>query len=124
MSNARSPISFIATKDARRARVFYEERLGLQLIETSPYALVFRDGSQMLRVQIVSDFEPSSYTAHGWQVTEIETEIKELTAKGIVFLKFEHLAQDAWGIWTTPEGAKIAWLKDPCGNILSLTQFK
>jgi predicted enzyme related to lactoylglutathione lyase len=31
--------------------------------------------------------------------------------------------QDAEGIWTAPGGAKIAWFKDPDGNILSLTQF-
>jgi hypothetical protein len=27
------------------------------------------------------------------------------------------------GIWTTPDGTKIAWFKDPDGNLLSLTQF-
>ena len=33
------------------------------------------------------------------------------------------LQQDVRGIWTSPDGAKIAWFKDPNGNILSLTEF-
>jgi len=54
----------------------------------------------------------------------IEEEIEDLSAKGLVFLKFTQMDQDPSGIWTTPDGHKIAWFKDPSGNTLSLTQFK
>ncbi len=30
--------------------------------------------------------------------------------------------QDELGIWTAPSGAKVAWFKDPDGNILSLSE--
>jgi predicted enzyme related to lactoylglutathione lyase len=31
---------------------------------------------------------------------------------------------DPHGIWTAPGGARIAWFKDPDGNVLSLTEFQ
>ena len=77
----------------------------------------------MLRIQIVKDLEPASYTAHGWQVDDIDDEIETLAKKGVEFLIFDGLDQNDVGIWTTPDGAKIAWFKDPSGNTLSLTQF-
>ena len=103
--------------------MFYRDILGLTLIEQSPYALVFEDQGQMLRVQIVKDALPVGYTVHGWQVSDIAAEIESLAAKGVVFQGFDHLDQDDLGVWTTPDGNKIAWFKDPSGNILSLTEF-
>lgn len=119
----RLPISFIATSDPAAARAFYETVLGLNLIETSPYALVFMDGPNMLRVQIVPDHTPPPYTVHGWQVGDIAHEVQALAAKGIPMQTFEQLNQDDLGIWTTAERSKIAWFKDPSGNILSFTQI-
>jgi hypothetical protein len=37
-------------------------------------------------------------------------------------LKFSGLTQDESGIWIAPGGAKVAWFKDPDGNILSISQ--
>ena len=51
-----------------------------------------------------------------------ESEIAALSAKGVTFQKCAHLPQNDQGVWTTPDGAKIAWFTDPSGNILSLTQ--
>lgn len=119
----RHPICFLATAQPEAARIFYSETLGLSLSEASPYALVFMDGDIMLRIQIVPDVAPAPYTAHGWQVDNIAAEVRELDAKDVTFLQFDGLPQDADGVWTTPDGAKIAWFKDPCGNILSLTEI-
>ena len=123
MANPRRPISFVATLEPEKAKAFYGAVLGLELIEESPYALAFADGENMLRVQIVAELSPASYTVHGWQVTGIAREIEELASKGVAFLSFDQLPQDALGIWTTPDGNKIAWFKDPSGNILSLTEY-
>ena len=123
MTKSRRPISFVATLDPEKAKTFYGEAMGLELLETSPYALVFSDGTNMLRVQIVTELCPALHTAHGWQVTNIEREIEELASKGVAFLTFDQLGQNASGVWTSPDGHKIAWLKDPSGNILSLTEF-
>lgn len=77
----------------------------------------------MLRVQIVAQLRPAAHTVHGWQVSDIHKEIESLAAKGVAFLAFDQLGQDEHGVWTTPDGSKIAWFKDPDGNTLSLTQF-
>jgi len=118
----RQPISFIASDRPKEAQAFYTDILGLALLETSPFALVFADGHQVLRVQIVADMTPAPYTAHGWQVTDIMAEIATLTAKGVTFLRFDKMPQDAQGVWNTPDAHMIAWFNDPRGNILSLTQ--
>lgn len=123
MTPSRVPISFIATTKPEMAKTFYGDILGLVLREQSPYALVFGDGANMLRVQIVAELTPASHTVHGWQVTDLDREIADLTDKGVAFLKFDQLPQDASGIWTSPDGHKIAWFKDPSGNILSMTQY-
>lgn len=123
VKNSRRPISFVAALEPEKAAIFYGEVLGLELTERSPYALVFYDGENMLRVQIVAELNPASHTVHGWRVADIEREIEELASKDVVFLAFDQLEQDTSGIWTTPDGHKIAWFKDPSGNILSLTQF-
>jgi len=117
------PISFIATTKPEKAKDFYGSALGLKLIEESPYALVFLDGEHMLRVQVVPELKPAGFTVHGWQVEDIEAEIERLSSKGVQFEVFEQLPQDNLGVWTTPDGSKIAWFKDPSGNTLSLTQF-
>jgi len=110
MQQHREPVSFIATDKPEAAQA----------------ALVFLDGSpdrnHVLRVQITPQFQPAPFTAHGWRVSDIAREIEALSAKGVAFLRFDQLPQDALGIWTAPDGSKIAWLADPSGNILSLTE--
>lgn len=123
MTATRQPVSFLATHAPDLAEPFYRDVLGLKLKETSPYALVFEDGDHPLRIQIVQGFKPAPHTVYGWQVPDMSAEVKALQAKGISLVSFDHLDQDATGIWTTPQGHKIAWFKDPSGNILSLTQY-
>lgn len=119
----RHPVSFLATTKPDEAKLFYGGILGLRLIEDSPYALVFAQGDHTLRVQIVGQLSPAQHTVHGWVVSEIEDEVTELASKGVVFQTFSSLEQSDSGIWTSPDGNKIAWFHDPCGNILSLTQY-
>ena len=116
------PISFLATAQPEKARAFYAEVIGLPLTETSAFALIFDNHGTMLRIQIVPEVTVAPYTAHGWQVPDIATEMTRLRDMGVAFLTFDALPQDANGVWTTPDGAKIAWFKDPCGNTLSLTE--
>lgn len=120
----RQPVSFLATSNPSMARTFYETIMGLTHVETTPFALVFKDGAHSLRVQIVDHHTPPPYTVYGWQVTNISQQITGLNAKGVSIKTFDHLDQDDLGIWSTPNGDQIAWFKDPSGNILSLTEFK
>jgi catechol 2,3-dioxygenase-like lactoylglutathione lyase family enzyme len=61
-------------------------------------------------------------TVLGWQVPDITATVRELEQAGVKFERFEQLKQDALGIWTTPTGSKVAWFKDPDGNILSISE--
>ena len=119
----RTPISFIATDAPEAAEGFYRDVLGLRLVEASPFALVFDEHGMMLRVQIVEALEPVAYTVHGWQVADIAAEMARLGARGVVFEHFGLPGQEESGVWPSPAGAKIAWFKDPSGNVLSLTEF-
>jgi catechol 2,3-dioxygenase-like lactoylglutathione lyase family enzyme len=120
-----SPIvAFSATADAEKAKAFYRDKLGLKLVSDEAFALVFDAAGTMLRVQRVKEVLSGKYTALGWHVADIDSKVDELTKAGVHFENYGMPGQDAKGIWTPPgSNAKVAWFKDPDGNILSLTQF-
>jgi len=119
-----TPILFLATADAGRARNFYERVLGLAFVADEPPALVFRVGKSMLRIQKVERVHAAPYTALGWAVSDIRKTVQKLRAAGVVFQRYEGLNQGDDGIWSAPSGALVAWFQDPDGHVLSLTQFK
>ncbi len=116
-------IAFVATTDPVRAREFYAGVLGLRLVADVPAALVFDAHGTMLRIAKVQTLSPARHTVLGWKVVNVAGAAERLAAGGVVFERFPGLDQDERGIWTSPDGAKIAWFKDPSGNILSLTEF-
>jgi catechol 2,3-dioxygenase-like lactoylglutathione lyase family enzyme len=116
-------VAFAATSDPERAKQFYRDTLGLRLVaEQLPYALVFDAHGTTIRVQIVSKVVPSGYTILGWQVKDITTAAKALLEAGVRFERYPGMEQDELGIWSSAGGAKVAWFKDPDGNILSIGQ--
>jgi catechol 2,3-dioxygenase-like lactoylglutathione lyase family enzyme len=116
-------VAFVSSADLRRARAFYEQALGLRLIEQNNFACVFDANGTMLRVTAVAEVARPGYTVLGWRVADIAAMVRGLTAKGIGFLRYYGMDQDENGIWTTPGGDQVAWFADPDGNVLSLTQF-
>jgi catechol 2,3-dioxygenase-like lactoylglutathione lyase family enzyme len=117
-------VAFVATCDAERARKFYGDTLGLRLVlDQLPFALVFDVGGTMLRVTPAKELHPAGYTVLGWQVQDIVHAAKALEEAGVRFERYPGLEQDELGVWTAPgSAAKVAWFKDPDGNILSITQ--
>jgi hypothetical protein len=71
----------------------------------------------------VEKFEPTCFTVLGWIVSDIAKEIRALKKCGVKFKRYDWMEQDELGVWVSPDGAKIAWFKDPDGNTLSLTEF-
>jgi len=116
--------AFLATTDGEKTKQFYEGILGLRLVSEDPFALVFDANGTTLRIQRVQTFTPHSFTALGWEVPDIATAVGALTDVSIQFEVFPGMGQDALGIWTAPSGARVAWFKDPEGNLLSLTQHE
>ena len=115
--------AFIATSKPDEARAFYENVLGLTLLSDEQYAIVFDANGTTLRVQKAGNFTPQQFTALGWHVDDIEATMSALRAKGVIFEEFPWMPEGSNGIMTFPEGARVAWFKDPDGNLLSIDQY-
>jgi catechol 2,3-dioxygenase-like lactoylglutathione lyase family enzyme len=118
-------VAFVPTRNPERARAFYEHVLGLEFVSEDPFALVFNANGVTVRVADVSsvrDFRPASFTILGWQVPSAEATVRDLQARGVTFERFPGMQQSQMGIWASPNGAKVAWFKDPDGNVLSVTE--
>lgn len=116
-------MAFVSTADAGKARPFYEEVLGLTVTRTDPYGIQFDANGVRLRMSFVNGLKPASYSILCWVVADIGSMLAALAARGVVFEKYDGLAQEESGIWSAPDGTKVAWFKDPDGNVLSLAQF-
>jgi catechol 2,3-dioxygenase-like lactoylglutathione lyase family enzyme len=116
-------IAFAPTTDPARARRFYGETLGLALVAHTEFALVFDAHGTMLRISDVHELAPAEHTILGWRVSDIVETVRGLAKAGVAFASYPWLNQDQLGVWTSPDGSRVAWFKDPDGNTLSLTQF-
>ena len=114
-------VAFVPTKNQPQARSFYEGTLGLTFISEDPFALVLDANGVRIRVANVPDFKPAQFTILGWQVSDIEKVVTELQGKGIAFEQYGFNGQDDRGIWSAPGGSKVAWFRDPDGNVLSVS---
>jgi len=123
MLGAMKVMTFVPTRNSEAARSFYEKILGLRFVSDDRFALVFDANGIMLCVTRAPEFKPHPFTILGWEVPDIGTAVAELKKKGVNFEKFGLPGQDEHGIWSAPGGARVAWFKDPDGNVLSLTQF-
>jgi catechol 2,3-dioxygenase-like lactoylglutathione lyase family enzyme len=116
-------IAFIPTRNGDAARVFYETKVGLRFISEDQFAVVFQSGVNIVRIARTGSFTPAPYTILGWESSDIERDVREMSARGVTFERYDYMGpQDELGIWTAPGGAKVAWFKDPDGNTLSISQ--
>jgi catechol 2,3-dioxygenase-like lactoylglutathione lyase family enzyme len=116
-------VAFVPTTDAEKARSFYEGVLGLRFVKDDGFAMVLDANGIMIRVvKAGEDFAPAKFTILGWQVSNIDEVVRALQAKGVHFEIFGFFKQDELGIWTAPTEDKVAWFKDPDGNVLSVSQ--
>jgi catechol 2,3-dioxygenase-like lactoylglutathione lyase family enzyme len=115
-------IGFVPTTDSSRSREFYEGRLGFKFVSDDQFALVMQASESMIRIVKGAKFTPAQYTVMGWELIDIDAMVKWLTGRGVTFEKYPFVQDQKLGIWTTPNGDKVAWFKDPDGNVLSLSQ--
>ena len=122
MLGSKRLIAFIPTVKPAEAKAFYQDVLGLRFIREDQVAVVFDANGTMLRITIVPEFTPYPFTVAGWSVPNIEEIVTALAEKGIAFERYSFMEQDSLGIWTSSAGTKVAWFKDPDGNLLSVSQ--
>ena len=115
-------VAFAITTNPARTIEFYEGKLGLRFLSQDNFAVVFDSNGNILRMAIAKEHAPPKYTVVGWQVSEIETVVAALVDAGVKMNHYGFPTQDALGIWTTPDGSKVAWFHDPDGNVLSVSQ--
>ncbi len=115
-------MGFLPTADAERARRFYEGVLGMRFVSDDQFALVMQARETTVRLVRSGVFTPQPFTVMGWQVEGISGVVERLSAAGAEMLRFDLPGQGEDGIWAAPGGAKVAWFKDPDGNVLSVSE--
>ena len=124
LANSRA-VAFATVVDLDRARAFYEGVLGLTILSQDVFAVMAEAGGVTLRISKAPALIPQPFTVVGFDVEDIDAIVDGLTARGVVFERYPFFgpAQDARGVWTAPGGAKVAWFKDPDGNLLSVQRM-
>jgi catechol 2,3-dioxygenase-like lactoylglutathione lyase family enzyme len=115
-------VAFVASRDLEVAGRFYGEVLGFRLLEASKFANAYDANGTQLRVTVVDRVVQAPYTVLGWRVLDIVATIRALREAGVVFKRYEGMAQDEDDVWIAPGGSRVAWFADPDGNVLSVQQ--
>lgn len=114
--------ALVGTMKPDAAKAFYADTLGLKFVADDGYALVFEGRNARVRVSRVPGVVPAQYAVLAFAVEDIEKTVDGLAAKGVAFARFGFFVQDERGVWTAPDGTKVAWFHDPDLNLLSIVQ--
>ena len=116
----------IPASDLTRARAFYSEKLGLTPTEEfGGEALTYRTaGGTTFNIYRTDYAGQAGHTIAQCHVDDIETEVRDLNAKGVVFEVYEDMPGVQWDgeIASIPDMGRAAWFKDSEGNILCVDQ--
>ena len=112
----------LAVKDPQRAREFYENTLGLSVVDDQPGGTLYRSGNSVVLVYPSEYAGTNQATAASWAVgDDFDAIVEDLRSKNVPFEHYDDLPD------TTREGdvhvmgeLKAVWIKDPDGNILNL----
>jgi catechol 2,3-dioxygenase-like lactoylglutathione lyase family enzyme len=114
-------IATVGVKDIEVARKFYEGTLGLKLLPADePSVLDFRSGRSRIMVYQSQYAGTNKATAISWAVGDVKGVVQVLKAKGVVFEHYDFPGMTREGDVHVGGKVKVAWLKDPDGNILSI----
>lgn len=110
--------------DLQKAKKFYANILQLDVADNPMGLIELHFGEdQKTMIYPKRNHQPATFTVLNFPVENIEKTVDELTAKGVVFEQYEYLHTDSKGISRNPNGPKVAWFKDPAGNILSVVEM-
>jgi len=122
MLGNKDAVANIAVKNLQTARKFYEGTLGLKAVDAEGEELiVFKSGNSILYVYRSQYAGTNRATAVTWAVgNELEGIVRALKAKGVTFEHYDMPGMKHEGDIHVGGDMKIAWFKDPDGNILSV----
>ncbi|MFZ0265056.1 MAG: VOC family protein [Nitrososphaeraceae archaeon] len=112
----------IAVKNLERARKFYEDTLGLTHIGSEGQeVIIFKSGNTLINVYQSQYAGTNKATAVTWVVgQDVEGFVQQLKAKGIAFEHYDMPGVTRNGDVHVADDMKVAWFKDPDGNILNI----
>lgn len=116
-------VSFLPSTDLDISEMFYVDTLGFEKLSRDHFTLILDGGGGApVRVTLVQSRSDTGYTALGWRVPNLDATVEALRAKGVEFVRYNGMDQDDHDAWTSPEGMRVAWFRDPHGNVLSLME--
>ena len=114
--------AYIPVSNLQRARKFYEETLGLKPGEQYGGGVIYRCGETEAFLYLTPNAGTSKASQAFWQVADVEAEVTELKARGVVFEEYDMPGIKMQNSIATGGGAKTAWFKDSEGNIMAVSQ--
>jgi catechol 2,3-dioxygenase-like lactoylglutathione lyase family enzyme len=122
MLGNREAVANLAVKDVNEAKRFYEGALGLkQVSREGDELIVFQSGHSTLNVYRSEEAGTNKATAVTWSVgNDVDGVVKELKAKGVRFEHYDMPGLKREGDLHIGGDMKVAWFKDPDGNILNI----
>jgi catechol 2,3-dioxygenase-like lactoylglutathione lyase family enzyme len=122
MLGDQNAIVTIAVRNLDVAKKFYGNALGLKLVSDEMETASYKTGNTTLLVY-KSDYAGSNKaTSATWFVNDVEDLVKTLKAKGVVFEHYDLPGLTRNGDIHSAGKSKLAWFKDPDGNIHHLNQ--
>ena len=126
LQNSRAFSSF-AVRDLDAARKFYAETLGVEVSDVPGMRGIFQlelAGGVRVLVYPKPDHTPATFTVLNFPVESVERTHAALAERGVRFDVYKEgpVKTDAKGIFSAGGGPKIAWFRDPSGNILSILE--
>ena len=116
--------AYIPANDVARARRFYEGKLGLKPTREIAGGVVYEfAGKTACFLYSTPNAGTSQASQAFWQVEDIEREVAELKARGVVFENYDVPGEKSPSGVVTAGGARAAWFKDSEGNILAIIEY-
>ncbi|CAM3684361.1 VOC family protein [Polaromonas hydrogenivorans] len=115
--------AYIPASDVSRAREFYEGKLGFVAKQETAGGVVYECGAHTACFLYPTPNAGTSQASQAfWTVDDVDREVTELKARGVVFEDYDMLGEKSASGAITAGGAKAAWFKDTEGNIMALVQ--
>ena len=123
MLGTSNAVANLAVRDIGRARAFFTDTLGLEQVDSEGDELiVLKSGDSLVNVYRSEYAGTNEATAVTWQVDDIDAEVKSLRNKGVMFEHYDMPGLEREGDVHVGHGMKVAWFKDPDGNILNIVE--
>ena len=126
MFKPKTAFSGFSVNDLAKAKEFYTQTLGLQVVEEGVGLRLHLPGGGTAFAYPKDDHQPATFTLLDFVVDDIDEAVDELKSRGVSFERYAGMSQDEKGIMrgiAQNMGPDIAWFKDPAGNMLAVLQM-